>query len=351
MTGGRVCLRRWRGSIAAFAMLALAARGGAQSSAAAGGAVAQGANARAQTADAAQLPRFDVASVKPHKSEGMQMMAGFRATPDGISVMGVPLGMLLRQAFGLPEDRILNVPDWVNSARYDIEAKVDPDDAPKLDKLTQTQRMEMLVPLLEGRFGLKFHHETKTMEVYALVVAKSGPKLKAATDDEGTSDTGKGSAGAAPPPPPPPGGPADGGPKLVGPGGGEGRAMAAPDRGTKPPPGAMMQRVSPEGMTMEARGVTTDQLARMISMNLGSTVVNETGLKGKYDYTFSFAPEMGGRMMGMPPPGAGDSSAPPPPQGPSIFTAVEEQLGLKLEGKREPVDVVVIDHIEQPSPN
>jgi uncharacterized protein (TIGR03435 family) len=56
-------------------------------------------------------------------------------------------------------------------------------------------------------------------------------------------------------------------------------------------------------------------------------------------------------MMGMPPPGAGDSSAPPPPQGPSIFTAVEEQLGLKLEGKREPVDVVVIDHIEQPSPN
>jgi len=99
------------------------------------------------------LPAFDVASIKPHKSEGMRMMAGFRLTPDGVSIAGVPLAMLLRQAFGLPRDRILNEPDWVNSARFDIEAKVNPDDAPKLEKLTMDQRTAMLIPLLEDRLG------------------------------------------------------------------------------------------------------------------------------------------------------------------------------------------------------
>lgn len=112
-----------------------------------------------------------------------------------------------------------------------------------------------------------------------------------------------------------------------------------------------MMRMSPDGMTMEGHDATADQLAQAITVQLGSTVVNETGLKGKYDYTLTFAPEMGGRMMGMPPPGAGDGGAPPPPQGPSIFAAVQEQLGLKLEAKKEPVDAVVIDHIERPSAN
>ncbi len=145
----------------------------AQASANASSSAAQAQSGQPQAQNApAQLPKFDVASIKLHKSEGMMMQAGFRLTPDGVSIAGVPLSMLLRQTFGLPADRLLNQPDWVNSARYDIEAKVDPDDAPKLDKLTRTERMEMLTPLLEERFGLKFHHETKTLEVYALVVAK-----------------------------------------------------------------------------------------------------------------------------------------------------------------------------------
>ena len=339
MTIGRVvCLRRLGAAVAAAA---LAAGGYAQ-----GGPDAKGADAAQIQSTDAQLPKFDVASVKAHKSEGMQMMAGMRLTPDGISISGVPLAMLLREAFGLPEDRILNEPDWVNSARYDIEAKVDPDDAGKLDKLTRTERMAMLVPLLEERFGLKFHHETKTLEVYALVVAKGGAKLKASTGDGGGLKEG---AGPAMPPPgaereaggPPP----NGGPMAMKPGDGGGGAMPAP------PKGATMMRMSPDGMTMAGRDATADQLAQAIAMQLGSTVVNETGLKGKYDYSLSFAPEMGGRMMGMPPPGGGDGGAPPPPQGPSLFSAVQEQLGLKLEAKKEPVDVIVIDHIEQPTAN
>ena len=78
-------------------------------------------------------------------------------------------------------DRIVGAPDWVRSKRYDIEAKVAPDDAPKLDKLKMEQRRTMLLPLLEERFGLKYHHETRELPTYALVVAKSGPKLKEST--------------------------------------------------------------------------------------------------------------------------------------------------------------------------
>ena len=284
---------------------------------------------------AAQLPQFDVASVKAHHAEGMNMMMGFRLLPDGVSISGMPLAMLLREAFQVPEDQILNEPAWVKSDRYDIEAKVDPDDAGKFEKLTKEQQFAMLLPLLEQRFGLKYHRKKKDLEVYGLVVAKGGPKLEAAKPDDSAGDgmDGKpetGGDGKMPPPPP-------------GAGGG------AP----RPPMGRSMIRMSTQGMMIEAHGVKADGIAGTISTILGATVVDKTGLKGTYDFTLSFAPEMDGNMMGMPappPPGAG-GGAPPEPTGPSIFTAVQEQLGLKLEAHKEPVDVIVIDHIQQPSAN
>lgn len=118
-------------------------------------------------------------------------------------------------------------------------------------------------------------------------------------------------------------------------------------------------RVSTQGMMLTGRGVTTAQLAGTIERVLGSTVVDKTGLTGKYDYTMNFAPEMGGMSpmgpMGPPPSGASASNDPaastPSTAAPSIFTAVQEQLGLKLVARKEPVDVIVIDHIEEPSPN
>jgi len=332
MTEGVVCSRRAAGGMlpvaAAWLMLASAglhAQTAASPEAKAG--PATGADtAQAQSAPE-QLPKFDVASVKAHHAGGMNMMMGFRVLPDGVSISGMPLGILLRQAFGVPEDQILNEPDWVKSDRYDIEAKVDPDDAPKLEKLTKEQRFAMLLPVLEDRFGLKYHTEKKDLEVYDLVVAKGGPKLKAAKPDDGA------------------GGGMDGEGKMPPPGAGDG----AP----RPPRGGIMMRMSSQGMTLEAPEVKMDGLAGTISMVLGATVVDKTGLKGAYDCKLTFAPEMNGDIMGMPPqpppPGA-DGSA-PPPQGPSIFSAVQEQLGLKLEAHKEPVDVIVIDHIQQPSAN
>lgn len=297
------------------------------------------------------FPQYEVASIKTHKSEGMMMQAGFRVTPDGVSISGVPLSMLMSQAFGLPDGRILNEPAWAGSDRYDIEAKVEPTDAPKLDKLTQNQRMAMLLPLLEDRFGLKFHHETKVMEVYTLVVAKGGPKLQPAQTDvdrEVSSGPSRPFAGVKPDGDTPPKGDEAGGPGMP----------AGPGPGTKPPPGAMMMRISPQGMTLRGVGITTSQLAEMIERELGNTVVDQTGLSGKYDYTLTFAPDVSrGPMGAMPPPppsGAapsGVSDASTPASAPSLFTAVQEQLGLKLVARKEPVDVIVIDRLEQPSPN
>jgi uncharacterized protein (TIGR03435 family) len=278
--------------------------------------------AQAQNASEQPLPAFDVVSVKPHKDEGMNMRMAFLFSPDGVTVDGMPLDHLLRSAFDLPGDRILNQPEWVKSGRYDIEAKVAPEDAPKLKGLTNMQRAAMLIPIFEDRFGLKFHHETREMEVYTLEVAKGGAKLKEATPDE--------LAAGGPPPDP-----------------------GKPGADNKPRKGMMMMRMGPEGVTLQATASTVPGLIRMLSNQIGGTVVDKTGLTGTYDYTLSFMPDQGvGPMMG-PANGAGpdEGKQAPEPVGPSIFTAVQEQLGLKLVAQKEKVDVIVIDHIEQPSAN
>jgi uncharacterized protein (TIGR03435 family) len=298
-------------------------------------------------AGAAALPVFDVVSVKTHKDEGVGMMRiGISVTPDGFQAHGMPLQMLVRQAFGVSEDRILNEPDWVKSARFDIDAKVAPEDARGLEAFSMQERFVMLLPVLEERFGLKFHHEKKELEVYTLVVAKGGQKLKEAKltdagkgDQPSPASTGTG----APPPPIPPGA-----------GGTAGSQMAArPGSGSQAPskgPGMMMSMSSTQGMTLNAHGTPIASLAQMISQQISATVVDKTGLTGNYDFTLSFMPDMAigtGPMMRPPPDGAQTQD----PVGPSIFTALQEQLGLKLVAQKEPMDVIVIDQIEQPTAN
>ena len=175
------------------------------------------------------------------------MRIGVSATPDGFQADGVPLQMLIRQAFGVSEDRILGEPDWTRSARFDINAKVAPEDAPKLKGLSMQQRFAMLLPMLQDRFGLKFHRETKDLQVYTLVVAKGGPKLKesalAASED------------SLPPPPVPPG--ASGAPGGAG-------SMGRPGG-----PRTMMS-MSPQGMKLDARGASTASLSQLISQQISA---------------------------------------------------------------------------------
>ena len=113
-----------------------------------------------------------------------------------------------------------------------------------------------------------------------------------------------------------------------------------------------MMRMSSEGMSMEAHGASMESLAHAVAQQLGSTVVDKTGLTGRYDYSLKWTPEPGtGPMMRVSDGGAPAGGEPATSPDPSIFTALQEQLGLKLVSQEEPVEVIVIDHIEQPSPN
>jgi bla regulator protein blaR1 len=272
------------------------------------------ANAHAVTQAAGapvDLPRFEVASIKPNKSGSMMIRMQF--TPDGVSITGLPLHMLLRQTFGISNDRLLGEPGWTSTARYDIQAKVDAADAPKLEHLTFQQKWKMMQPLMEERFAMKFHHEIRRLTVYALVVAKDGPRLKEAVPGDTYPNGFKGPDGKS----------------------GGGMRFGAGD--------------------LTAQAIPIPSLVQQLSFQLGATVVDKTNLTGKYDFTLHWSPdEQSGAMMPLPPGAAPPGSGPPPPKenpGPSLFTALQEQLGLKLEAQKEPVDVIVIDHIEPPTPN
>jgi len=267
--------------------------------------------AEATNQTTAALPVFEVVSIKPDKSASM--MGRIMETPDGIVVSNVPLHGLIREAFEVSDNQLVGVPNWMNTDRYDIEAKVAAEDVPKLKPLTPQQRWAMLLPVFEDRFGLKFHRETRELTQYVLVIAKGGPKLKESKDDDTSSAGSRGPDGSAP------------------------RRMMRMERGE-----------------LTAQGVELALLVRQLSYQLGSTVMDKTGLSGKYDFDLKWTPdEMEGGMMRPPDgsqPGAGNP-APSTTTGPSIFTALEEQLGLKLEAHKEPGEVIVIDHIEQPSAN
>lgn len=177
----------------------------------------------------------------------------------------------------------------------------------------QEQIKLMMQALLADRFGLKFHRETKDQPVYALVVDKGGAKLKEST---GSGDL----LGNAPPK-------QEGG---RGPGGRQGIRIS---RG----------QIAGQGMTMAS-------LSSQLSNILGRQVLDKTSLAGSYDITLNWTPE---ENQGMRIPGDNRESAPPSASdaGPNIFNAVREQLGLKLEAQRGPVEIFAIDHVERASEN
>jgi uncharacterized protein (TIGR03435 family) len=265
------------------------------------------------------LPKYDVATIKP--AQGSDMRIAFMFTPDGISLSGVQLQMMLREAFHVEDDHIIGAPGWVKTTRYDVQAKVAPEDAPKLGKLKIDERRSMLLPLLVERFNLKYHHETRELPGYELVVAKGGPKMKMSEIQDSAAPK-PGDPGANPKP-------------------GEPAPTTGPRR---------MLRMMGRGQ-VEAEGSNTQMLARVLSQQLGRTVVDKTGLSSNYDYKLSWTPD------DAPPPMAGGAEGGPPKEvtsdstGPSLLTALQEQLGLKLESTKGMADVIVIDHIDQPSEN
>jgi uncharacterized protein (TIGR03435 family) len=289
----------------------------------------------ASTSAVASTFEYEVASIKPSKTGSANgvFRFGMRYTDDGVSIENFPLMLLVQQAYGVNKDRISGAPDWLNSERYDIEARVDPSRVDDLKKLSPEElkaaRQHMMQALLADRFKLTLHRETKELPVYNLVIAKGGPKLQESKPDEnaGKGDKSADSTAAAKKAAASPGGP-----NVVTFGGGGGKAVSL---------GAGGNAVSINGRggnrSMVGRGVAIDNLVTALASASGRPVLDKTGLTGKYDYKLEYAPE--------------DNSVDADPTGPSLFTAVQEQLGLKLESAKGPVEIFVVDHVERPSGN
>jgi bla regulator protein blaR1 len=269
--------------------------------------------AQSQTATVPRL-QFEVASIKPSAPD--QHGTFIRSSPGGrLDINNMPLKELIVLAWRIQPFQVSGGPSWIESAHYDISAKSE-------GNPQQGENFLMVQSLLTDRFQLKIHHETKELPVYALVVAnkdgKLGPQLTESKEGSCTQfDRSK------PLPPPEPGQP----PAL-----GCGGMWMGPDRIT-------------------AVGIPISQLSPVLSRILGRTVLDKTGLTGNYNIKAQWTPDQS-QLQALAAGAPADEPVPQfDPNGPSIFTALQEQLGLKLESQKGPVDILVIDHVERPSEN
>jgi uncharacterized protein (TIGR03435 family) len=259
-----------------------------------------------QTAGPAERPSFSVVSVKPSDPNALGTL--IRPAPGGrFSASNVTLRFLVKIAYQLHDDQISGGPNWLDSKRFDIEANSDPPFGGDPRSMKDEERNEYsrqiclrLQSMLADRFQLKVTHTTKDAPVYYLVVAKNGPKLN--------------------------------------------QAQVTPD-GQLP---RMMMR--PNGL--DASGADMERLTRALSDLTGRTVIDKTGLQGHYDIKLEFAPDPALALFRGPGP---SPDAPTPPMAdathPTLLTALQEQLGLKLESHKGPADVVNVDSAQLPSEN
>lgn len=264
-----------------------------------------------------QPSRFEAASVKPNRSGDLLIKLDFPA-PDRLTATNVPLRELIRFAYDVQDARLQGGPDWIRSERFDIVAKADHSLGSWGPSGPPAEALAMLRALLTERFGLTTHRETRTLPVYALVRAREngqpGPELRRSSLDCEAAIT--------------PGQPRQPQPATADP--------ARPTCGMRIGPGQMV-----------IGGTPLRQLATVLSQFVQRIVIDRTELRGPFDLHLSWTPE---RLLppGPPPPGA----PPLPPidqNGPSIFAALQEQLGLKLEPRQAPLDVVVIDRVSRPT--
>jgi uncharacterized protein (TIGR03435 family) len=299
----------------------------------------------------AQNPTFEVASIKPAapQADGRIMVRMGGNVPGRLDYANVSLRDLVRQAYEVKDYQVV-APDWLNSTRFDVQAKYPPDTS------TATRNL-MLQALLAERFGLKIHKESKEASVYNLVVGKNGHKLKKAEEnptimgpDGPISGPGASDRRVEAP----------GGPSAAGGGAVAGTRGGGP--GGPPPPGGgrgmMMMRIGNGGnMAMQMKSMSMPNFADMLSRQVGKPVFDQTSVEGLYDIDLEFKPQEGtGMMRGLPMPmprpdgagpGGGSGPAPDNVEGASIFTAIQDQLGLKLEPKKGPVETIVVDQINK----
>jgi uncharacterized protein (TIGR03435 family) len=253
----------------------------------------------------ATFAAYDVVSVKPSNTDG-QRVFGVRPLADGIDAPAVTVGLLVQQAYGSPlmpqiPVPVTGLPNWAESDHYSVQAKMSADQAEAFAKLNVSEqkqrRQSMLQAILADYFKLKVHRVDRQVPVYELLVAKAGLKMK---ESDTTPDGRKLSDG-------------------------------------RPVPFSMS--IQNGEVKIIAQGNAMDYFGGFMgpAAGLDHPVVNKTGLTGKYSFTLTFAAEGG-------PVGA---SAPDP--APSVFEALEVQLGLRLQRSVANVQGVVVDHVERPA--
>jgi uncharacterized protein (TIGR03435 family) len=234
-------------------------------------------------------PQFEVASVKPINRPVAPHAVGLRIHHGTLNIDAAALRQIIGLAYGIQRVRVQGGPDWLDSELYDLVAKAESADA------NPEQIKVMLQALLADRFKLAVHRETKELPVYTLVVAKNGSKLQEAKAER-TNVTNTAEAG----------------------------------------------RIQ-MGFQKHSLAVLVNFLANM----LGSPVLDKTGLTGVYDFKLEWAPDLPRRPNGDAP----MLNGVPVESGPDIFAALQEQLGLRLERKKGPAEVLIVDHAEKASEN
>ncbi|MGB6827571.1 MAG: TIGR03435 family protein [Terracidiphilus sp.] len=253
---------------------------------------------------AVAAPAFEVAIIRPTDPERTQSSIGINQG-GSFQARAISMKELIQFAFDLGyfavDQRIAGGPKWIGTARFDLDAKCDDQTASAFVKIPIKKQLPteqaMVRALLADRFKLRLHHETRVIPVLVLVPAHGGPKLTVAANADADDPFG-------------------------------------PDG----PPG-----------NWKAEGVSMDELATGLSQLSdvdGRIVVDKTGLKGRFDFKLKWTPDNpAADQAGV------NNEVKPDPSSPSLFTALEEQLGLKLEASKQPVDVLVIDSADLPSAN
>ena len=233
---------------------------------------------------------FDVATIKPVGPDAKNGRFLRMDSANHFVARNYTVQLLLAAAYDLPANAISGGPGWISSDKYDIAAVT-----PGTVRPTRDEQMLMLRKLLVERFHLAIHRQSREMGIYTLELAKDGPKLKP--------------------------------------------SVAQPDD-----PSNVICTVYPDHVLLPAVNVAIDDVTRMMQRAiLDRPVVDKTGLTGRYDFNLEWAPDIsqfGGEIV----PDAGTNSPP-------LFTAMEQQLGLKLTRARGPVSTLVVDHLERPSEN
>ena len=239
--------------------------------------------------DANASPSFEVVTIKPAKPDDQRkaiIVDGRR-----LKIINQPLSQLISFAYGVQGKQVIGLPPWADSDKFDIDAEPDGEGMPN-DK----QWKGMIQKMMAERFKLTFHRDKKELPVYVLSVAKNGPKLNKS----------------------------DGDPNGL--------------------PGLFF-RGRPGDLGV--RNATMDDFTGLMqSVVLDRPVIDQTEIKGRWDFTLDWTPDesqFGGAKL--PPPA--DNTNPPP----NLYTAIQEQIGLKLDATKAPADVLIIDHVEKPSDN